>query len=32
VAEFEAPRDLTHNRGLIENPDAFAPAQGLAEL
>ena len=24
MAEFESPADLTHNRGLIADPDAFA--------
>jgi len=28
VAEFETPTDLIHNRGLIEDPEAFARERG----
>jgi hypothetical protein len=28
VAEFETPTDLFHNRGLIEDPEAFARERG----
>jgi hypothetical protein len=28
VAEFETPTDLIHNRGLIEDPEAFASERG----
>jgi hypothetical protein len=28
VAEFQSPTDLTHNRGLIADPAAFAKAAG----
>jgi hypothetical protein len=30
VAEFETPTDLMHNRGLIEDPEAFARERGAA--
>jgi protein tyrosine phosphatase (PTP) superfamily phosphohydrolase (DUF442 family) len=30
VAEFETPTDLTNNRGLIADPEAFARAKGAA--
>ena len=30
MADFESPRDLTHNRGLIEDPAAFARDAGAA--
>jgi hypothetical protein len=30
VAEFETPTDLLHNRGLIEDPEAFARERGAA--
>jgi hypothetical protein len=30
MGEFEAPSDLTHNRGLIEDPEAFARDAGAA--
>jgi hypothetical protein len=30
VAEFETPTDLTHNRGLIADPAAFATDAGAA--
>ena len=30
MAEFEAPSDLVHNRGLIEDPAAFARDAGAA--
>jgi hypothetical protein len=30
MAEFEGPRDLTHNRGLIADPEAFAREAGAA--
>ena len=28
MAEFETPTDLIHNRGLIEDPEAFARERG----
>jgi hypothetical protein len=30
VVEFETPTDLTHNRGLIADPEAFARERGAA--
>jgi len=30
VADFETPSDLTNNRGLIDDPEAFAREQGAA--
>jgi hypothetical protein len=30
MAEFETPTDLTNNRGLIEDPEAFARESGAA--
>jgi hypothetical protein len=30
VSEFQSPTDLTHNRGLIADPDAFAKEAGAA--
>jgi hypothetical protein len=30
MAEFETPTDLTNNRGLIEDPEAFARERGAA--
>src|SRR2546423_14755201 len=30
MAEFETPTDLMNNRGLIEDPDAFAREKGAA--
>jgi hypothetical protein len=30
VGEFETPTDLTHNRGLIADPEAFARERGAA--
>jgi hypothetical protein len=30
VSDFETPTDLMHNRGLIEDPEAFARERGAA--
>lgn len=30
MSEFQSPTDLTHNRGLIADPDAFAKEAGAA--
>lgn len=30
VPEFESPRDLSFNRGLIDDPEAFASGRGAA--